>query len=98
MIQGVAAKWSFSSLSANKGVNQQVIRFTPFSTPRNIVNYLILLFQMQYRIIFPFRIFFRTSSNTKSRFSQKPKACVFCSFTSNVVILGFRTAPQYFKS
>ena len=33
MIQGVAAKWSFSSLSANKGVNQQVMRFTPFITP-----------------------------------------------------------------
>ena len=30
MIQGVAAKWSFSSLSANKGVNQQVMLFTPF--------------------------------------------------------------------
>ena len=36
MIQGVAAKWSFSSLSANKGVNQQVMRFTPFSTPGNL--------------------------------------------------------------
>ena len=35
MIQGVAAKWSFSSLSANKGVNQQVMRFTPFITPKN---------------------------------------------------------------
>ena len=33
MIQGVAAKWSFSPLSANKGVNQQVMRFTPFTTP-----------------------------------------------------------------
>ena len=30
------------SLSTNKGVNQQVMRFTPFITPRNIVNYLIL--------------------------------------------------------
>ena len=36
MIQGVAAKWSFSSLSANKGVNQQVMRFTPFITPKNL--------------------------------------------------------------
>lgn len=35
MIQGVAAEWSFSSLSANKGVNQQVMRFTPFITPKN---------------------------------------------------------------
>ena len=35
MIQGVAAKWSFSSLSANKGVNQRVMRFTPFITPEN---------------------------------------------------------------
>ena len=35
MIQGVAAKWSFSSLSAIKGVNQQVMRFAPFSTPKN---------------------------------------------------------------
>lgn len=35
MIQGVAAKWSFSPLSANKGVNQQVMRFTPFITPKN---------------------------------------------------------------
>ena len=35
MIQGVAAKWSFSSLSANKGVNQQVMWFTPFITPTN---------------------------------------------------------------
>ena len=35
MIQGVAAKWSFSPLSANKGVNQQVMRFTPFITPEN---------------------------------------------------------------
>ena len=34
MIQGVAAEWSFSSLSANKGVNQQVMRFTPFITPK----------------------------------------------------------------
>ena len=33
MIQGVAAEWSFSPLSANKGVNQQVMRFTPFITP-----------------------------------------------------------------
>lgn len=33
MIQGVAAEWSFPSLSANKGVNQQVMRFTPFITP-----------------------------------------------------------------
>lgn len=37
MIQGVAAKWSFSSLSANKGVNQQVMRFTPFYTPENLI-------------------------------------------------------------
>ena len=29
-------EYSFSSLSANKGVNQQVMRFTPFSTPRNL--------------------------------------------------------------
>ncbi len=29
MIQGVAAKWSFSSLSANKGVNQQFIDLHP---------------------------------------------------------------------
>ena len=36
MIQGVAAKWSFSSLSANKVVNQQVMRFAPFSTPEKI--------------------------------------------------------------
>ena len=36
MIQGVAAKWSFSSLSANKGVNQQVMRFTPFITPKKL--------------------------------------------------------------
>ena len=36
MIQGVAAEWSFSSLSANKGVNQQVMRFTPFITPKNL--------------------------------------------------------------
>lgn len=35
MIQGVAAEWSFPSLSANKGVNQQVMRFTPFITPKN---------------------------------------------------------------
>ena len=27
-------KYSFSSLSANKGVNQQVTRFTPFITPK----------------------------------------------------------------
>ena len=33
MIQGVTAEWSFPSLSANKGVNQQVMRFTPFITP-----------------------------------------------------------------
>ena len=33
MIQGVAAEWSFPSLSANKGVNQQVMRFTPFPAP-----------------------------------------------------------------
>ena len=37
MIQGVAAEWSFPSLSANKGVNQQVMRFTPFSTPKKII-------------------------------------------------------------
>ena len=30
MIQGVAAKWSFSSLSANKGVNQQFIGLHPY--------------------------------------------------------------------
>ena len=29
-------KSSIPSLSAIKGVNQQVVRFTPFSTPRNI--------------------------------------------------------------
>lgn len=28
-------EYSFSSLSANKGVNQQVMRFTPFITPQN---------------------------------------------------------------
>ena len=28
-------EYSFSSLSANKGVNQQVMRFTPFITPKN---------------------------------------------------------------
>lgn len=49
MIQGVAAEWSFSSLSANKGVNQQVMRFTPFSTPENIA----------------FRIFFETNLSEK---------------------------------
>ena len=37
MIQGVAAKWSFSSLSADKGVNQVVTRFTPFITPQNFI-------------------------------------------------------------
>ena len=34
MIQGVTAEWSFPPLSANKGVNQQVMRFTPFITPK----------------------------------------------------------------
>ena len=34
MIQGVAAEWSFSSLSANKGVNQRVMRFAPFITSK----------------------------------------------------------------
>ena len=34
MIQGVAAEWSFSSLSANKGVNQRITWFTPFITPK----------------------------------------------------------------
>ena len=29
-------EYSFSSLSANKGVNQQVTRFTPFITPENL--------------------------------------------------------------
>ena len=28
-------EYSFSSLSASKGVNQQVMRFTPFITPKN---------------------------------------------------------------
>ena len=37
MIQGVAAEWSFSSLSANKGVNQQVLRFTPFLHPESLL-------------------------------------------------------------
>ncbi len=41
MIQGVAAKWSFSSLSANKGVNQQVMRFTPFITPQKVSRYFL---------------------------------------------------------
>lgn len=36
MIQGVAAKWSFSPLSAIKGVNQAFARFTPFFTPKNV--------------------------------------------------------------
>ena len=26
-----------ASLSANKGVNQQIMRFTPFSTPKNLL-------------------------------------------------------------
>ena len=34
MIQGVAAEWSFSPLSANKGVNQLIMRFTPFIIPK----------------------------------------------------------------
>ena len=29
-------EYSFSSLSANKGVNQRVTRFAPFSTPKNL--------------------------------------------------------------
>ena len=29
-------EYSFSSLSANKGVNQQVMRFAPFITPKNL--------------------------------------------------------------
>jgi len=29
MIQGVAAEWSFPSLSANKGVNQQICDLHP---------------------------------------------------------------------
>ena len=37
------------SLSASKGVNQQVMRFTPFSTPKNIA----------------FRIFFETNLSEK---------------------------------
>lgn len=46
MIQGVAAEWSFSPLSANKGVNQQVMRFTPFITPRiNVSKRYIVRFQ-----------------------------------------------------
>ena len=40
MIQGVAAEWSFSSLSANKGVNQQVMRFTPFIAPKKFLGIL----------------------------------------------------------
>ena len=35
MIQGFARKIHFP-LSANKGVNQQVMRFTPFITPKNL--------------------------------------------------------------
>lgn len=35
MIQGVEKKVHFP-LSANKGVKQQVMRFTPFSTPINL--------------------------------------------------------------
>lgn len=38
MIQGVAAEWSFPSLSATKGVNQRVMRFTPFITPKNKID------------------------------------------------------------
>ncbi len=30
-------EYSFSSLSANKGVNQTVTRFTPFITPKNVI-------------------------------------------------------------
>ena len=41
MIQGVAAEWSFSSLSANRGVNQQVMRFTPFFTPKKVSRYFL---------------------------------------------------------
>lgn len=36
MIQGVAAKWSFSSLSAVSLDYQVVIRFTPNFTPKNV--------------------------------------------------------------
>ena len=41
MMQGVAAEWSFPSLSANKGVNQQVMRFTPFITPQKVSRYFL---------------------------------------------------------
>lgn len=37
MIQGVAAKWSFSSLSANKGVSQRVMRFASFVMPKKFL-------------------------------------------------------------
>ena len=53
MIQGVAAKWSFSSLSANKGVNQRVTRFTPFITPKNhCLRKLIAFLLLQYSFVF----------------------------------------------
>lgn len=36
MIQGVAAKWSFSSLSATNAENQQIAKQTPSFTPKNV--------------------------------------------------------------
>ena len=43
MIQGVAAEWSFSSLSAIKGVNQAFARFTPFLHPEIGVSILVII-------------------------------------------------------
>ena len=36
-VEGNTSGGSNPSLSANKGVNQQVMRFTPFSTPNNLL-------------------------------------------------------------
>ena len=41
MIQGVAAKWSFSSLSANKGVNQIYLDLHPLLYPKKISVFLV---------------------------------------------------------
>lgn len=45
MIQGVAAKWSFSTLSAINAENQQIEKQTPSFTPNNVKLGVFVLFK-----------------------------------------------------
>jgi predicted homoserine dehydrogenase-like protein len=82
MIQGVAAKWSFSCLSATNAENQQIAKQTPSFIPKNVKSGVFVLF----KIIQPLhnkRVAILKESDEKRLIFIYPFTLIFQDFTSS---------------